>query len=142
MKDNAMIIPDSKLTSSAVIRLALTDTMAQESELKAKLVQEGIKATAINFGGEFVTSVSKIIERTINAAEREGIISNSHNDEGAVAGACREAVSQIAQKAIGLNIGGKIAIARYGNHLSVCLYFGIGLLNLNEIAIGLGHRAI
>ncbi len=96
----------------------------------------------MDFGGEFISSVSKIIEKTIIAAQKSGVISDSHNEEGAVAGAAREAVSQISQKAIGLNVGGKIAVARYGDHLSVCLYFGIGLLNLNEIAIGLGHRAI
>ena len=61
---------------------------------------------------------------------------------GAVAGAAREAVSQIVNKAIGLNIGGKIAIARYGEHISVAIFFGIGLLHLNEMSIGLGHRVI
>ena len=135
-------IPDSKLTSSAVIRLALTENRTEEQKLKAALSEEGIRAAAIDFGGDFISSVSKIIERTIGMAIKEGIISDSHNEEGAVAGAAREAVSQISQKAIGLNVGGKIAVARYGDHLSVCLYFGIGLLNLNEIAIGLGHRAI
>ncbi len=135
-------IPDSKLTSSAVIKLALTENRSEENELRASLAEKGIRCCAVDFGGEFISSVSKIIERTITAAQREGVINDSHNDEGAVAGAAREAVSQISQKAIGLNVGGKIAVARYGNHLSVCLYFGIGLLNLNEIAIGLGHRAI
>ena len=59
-----------------------------------------------------------------------------------MAGAAREAVSQIMNKAIGLNIGGKIAIARCGEHISVAVFFGIGLLHLNEMAIGLGHRVI
>ena len=45
-------------------------------------------------------------------------------------------------KAIGLNVGGKIAIARHSDHVSVAMFFGIGLLHLNEVAIGLGHRAI
>ena len=43
---------------------------------------------------------------------------------------------------VGLNIGGKIAIARCGEHISVAIFFGIGLLHLNEMAIGLGHRVI
>ena len=106
------------------------------------LQDQGIKCAAVDFGGEFISSVSKIIEKAIVTSQKAGIISDSHNEEGAVAGAAREAVSQISQKAIGLNVGGKIAIARFGNHLSVCLYFGIGMLNLNEIAIGLGHRAV
>ena len=45
-------------------------------------------------------------------------------------------------KAIGLNVGGKIGIARSGNNIAVAIFFGIGLLHLNEVAIGLGHRAI
>ena len=40
-------------------------------------------------------------------------------------------------KAIGLNVGGKIGIARHGEHLVVGMFFGIGLLHLNEVAIGL-----
>ncbi len=136
------MIPESKLTSTAVIRMVLTETREEENRLKKELAQNEIKATAVDFGGDFVTSVSKIIERTIVAAQREGIIGDSHPEEGAVAGAAREAVSQISQKAIGLNVGGKIGVARYEDHISVALYFGIGMLNLNEIAIGLGHRAV
>lgn len=49
---------------------------------------------------------------------------------------------QIMNKALGLNIGGKIAIARCGEHISVAVFFGIGLLHLNEMAVGLGHRVI
>ncbi|MCQ2465959.1 MAG: HutP family protein [Clostridia bacterium] len=136
------IVPDSKHTSSAVIMMALTENREEETILKEKLLEENIKAAAIDFGGEFVSSVSKIIEKAIITAQKAGIISDTHKEEGAVAGAAREAVAQISQKAVGFNVGGKIAIARYEDHLSVCLYFGIGLLNLNEIAIGLGHRAI
>ncbi|MCR5616772.1 MAG: HutP family protein [Clostridiales bacterium] len=135
-------IPESKFTSSAVIMLAITESREEEAELKSRLQDQGIKCAAVDFGGEFISSVSKIIEKAIVTSQKAGIISDSHNEEGAVAGAAREAVSQISQKAIGLNVGGKIAIARFGNHLSVCLYFGIGMLNLNEIAIGLGHRAV
>ena len=45
-------------------------------------------------------------------------------------------------KAIGLNVGGKIGIARYNDHISVAIFFGIGLLHLNEVSIGLGHRVV
>ena len=120
-------VPDSKHTSSAVIMMALTENREEETALKEKFLQENISVTAVDFGGEFVSSVSKIIERAIVAAQKAGIIDGSHKEEGAVAGAAREAVAQISQKAIGLNVGGKIAVARYEDHLSVCLYFGIGL---------------
>ncbi|NLT46787.1 MAG: hut operon positive regulator HutP, partial [Clostridiales bacterium] len=53
-----------------------------------------------------------------------------------------EAIAQVSQKAIGLNIGGKIGIARYHDHVAVAIFVGIGLLHLNEIALGLGHRVI
>ena len=139
MKD---IIANSKLTASAAIKIALTNTREEEHDLKDKFRAEQIQVAAADFGGEFISSVSKIIERTVVAAKREGLIGETHNEEGALAGAAREAISQITTKAIGLNVGGKIGIARLGDHIAVCCYFGIGLLHLNEIAIGLGHRAI
>ncbi len=83
------------------------------------------------------------MERTLVAAKREGVIEEAHIYEGAVAGAAREAISQVMQKAMGgFNVGGKIGIARCGEHVSVAMFFGAGLLNLNEVVIGLGHRSI
>jgi len=76
------------------------------------------------------------------AAKREGVIKDTHTDEGAVAGATREALSQIMPKAIGLNVGGKIGIAHQNDHITVAVFFGIGLLHLDEVSIGLGHRAV
>ena len=84
----------------------------------------------------------RIVERAVVAAKREGVINSEYHEEGSVAGAAREALSQITNKAIGLNVGGKIGIARSGNNIAVAVFFGIGLLHLNEVAIGLGHRAI
>ena len=133
---------DSKITASSAIKIALTMTREEEAELKNKLLEQNIRAAAADFGGEFISSVSKIIERCIVAAQREGIITSTHLEEGALAGAAREAISQITSKAIGLNVGGKIGIARFNDHISVCMFFGIGLLHLNEVAIGLGHRVI
>ena len=59
-----------------------------------------------------------------------------------MAGATHEALTQIVNKAIGLNVGGKIGIARSGEHIVVAMFFGIGLLHLNEVAIALGHRVV
>ena len=78
----------------------------------------------------------------VAAARREGLIGDSHAEEGTVAGASHEAISQIYNKAIGLNLGGKIGIARSDNHIAICVFFAVGLLNLNDVAMGLGHRAI
>ncbi len=66
----------------------------------------------MDFGGEFTASVGVIIERAVVSAKREGLIGEKHAELGAVAGAAREAVAQIAMKSIGYNVGGKIGIAR------------------------------
>lgn len=133
----------SKEVASAAVRVALSSSRQEESQLKKDLLEKShIKAVAVDYGGEFVTSVGKIVERAVVAAKREGVIKDAHADEGAVAGATREAIAQIMPKALGLNVGGKIGIARYGDHISVALFFGIGLLHLDEVSIGLGHRAV
>lgn len=130
----------SKKIASAAIKIALTESREEENQVKNNFAQRGIKTAAVDIGGEYITSIKKIIERAIVAAKREGVIKESHYDEGAVAGATREALSQIMPKALGLNVGGKIGIARQKDHLSVVVFLGIGLLHLDEVAIGLGHR--
>lgn len=132
----------SKDVVKAAITIALTNDREEEKDLKRKLASKGIKTAAVDYGGEFISSVMKIVERAVVSAKREGIISECHNEEGAVAGAAREALSQVMPKALGLNVGGKIAVARFGEHISVAVFFGIGLLHLNEIAIGTGHRVV
>ncbi|NLW45152.1 MAG: hut operon positive regulator HutP [Syntrophomonadaceae bacterium] len=132
----------SKKVATAAIKMALTTSRQEESQLKKDLMNEDIRAAAVDYGGEFIGSVGKIVERAVVAAKREGVIKDTHPDEGAIAGATREAVSQIMPKALGLNIGGKIGIARYGDHIGVAVFMGIGLLHLDEVAIGLGHRAV
>lgn len=140
MSDNQPV--GSKLAASAAIKIALTADREEERQLINQDLALGIQAAAVDFGGEFISSVSKMVERAVVAAKREGLIGSAHAEEGAVAGAAREAISQIINKAIGLNVGGKIGIARLDDHIGVCVFFGIGLLHLNEVAIGLGHRVI
>ncbi|MFR1760345.1 MAG: HutP family protein, partial [Christensenellaceae bacterium] len=129
---------DQKFGSKEVCRFAitmsLTEDRQQERALQEKLHGLEVQAAAVDYGGEFLSSVMKIVERSVVAAKREGIIGATHQEEGAVAGATREAISQISSKAIGLNVGGTIGIARYGDHVAVSIFFGIGLLHLNEIA--------
>jgi len=132
----------SKEIAKAAIELALTGDRAEEQSVKDKYKNTGIKTVAIDFGDEFSKSVTKILERAVVAAKREGVISDTHSEVGAVTGATHEAISQIMNKAIGLNLGGKIAVARHEHHLSVCVFFSIGLLNLNDVVIGLAHRAL
>jgi HutP. len=132
----------SREVARFAIQMSLTRGREEENKLKEELLKLGVRTAAVDYGGEFISSINKIIERAVVAAKREGIISASHAEEGAIAGAAREAISQVMLKAVGLNVGGKIGIARYGDHVSVALFFGIGLLHLNEISIGLGHRVV
>ncbi len=136
-------ISGSRTTARAAIMLCLTRSRDEEKALKAQFAAEDVRAAAVDYGGEFVSSVMKIVERAVVAAKREGVISASaYHEEGSVAGAAHEALRQVSPKATGLNIGGKIGIARSGNNVSVAVFFGIGLLHLNEMAVAVGHRAI
>lgn len=136
-------ISGSRTVSRAAVLMCMSRTREEEKQLKLELMQDGVKAAAVDYGGEFISSVMRIVERAVVAAKREGVISDTaYHEEGSVAGATREALSQVMTKATGLNVGGKIGIARSGNNIAVAIFFGIGLLHLNEVAIGLGHRAI
>lgn len=136
------MIYGSKKIASVAIKLALTETREAEQKEKNAFSELGIQTVAIDCGGEYLAAVKKIVERSVVAAKRENVIKETHSEEGAVAGATREALSQIMPKAIGLNVGGKIGIARYKDHISVAVFLGIGLLHLDEVSIGLAHRTI
>ncbi|MEC9489216.1 MAG: HutP family protein [Halanaerobium sp.] len=128
-------------TARAALYLAMS-SRKEEVALKENFLQEGIRTAAVDFGGEFNKSVPGILERTVVAARREKLIKDCHVHQGAVSGAVHDALSQVTPRAIGLNVGGKIGIARDGEHLVVAVFFGIGMLNLDEVAVGLSHRSI
>lgn len=132
----------SKAVCKAAIRMAMSDTREEEASIKNELLECGIKAVAVDIGCDFKNGIDKILERAVVASKREGLIGTTHAEEGAVAGAAHEAISQISTKCFGLNMGGKIGIARCGCHISVSLFFTIGLLNLNDVVISSGHRAV
>lgn len=132
----------SREVGRAALILSMTRSRDEERDCKAEFARQGIRTAAVDYGGEFITSIMKIVERAVVAAKREGLIDDTHLDEGAAMGAAREALSQISDKALGLNIGGKIGIARSGEHIAVAVFFGVGLVHLNEICVGMGHRAI
>lgn len=131
----------SRKIASAAIRMALSESREEENQLKHEYAELGIRTAAVDCGGEYISSVKKILERAVVAAKRENVIKENHSDEGAIAGATRNALEQVMPKAIGLNVGGKIGIARQNDHISVAVFLGIGLLHLDEVAIGLSHRA-
>ncbi|SMB94399.1 HutP protein [Desulfonispora thiosulfatigenes DSM 11270] len=136
------MIYGSKRIAAVAIKMALTETREEEQNEKKLFSEQGIKTVAVDCGGEYLATVKKIVERSVVAAKREGVIREIHSEEGAVAGATREALSQIMPKAIGLNVGGKLGIARQNDHISVAVFLGIGLLHLDEVSIGLAHRTI
>lgn len=120
----------------------MTSNREEETTLRRSLMERGIRGAASDFGGDYASSVLKIIERAVVAAKREGVIGETHQEEGAVAGAARDAVMQMSSKALGLSVGGKIGVTREGGHVAVALFFTVGLVHLNEVCVGLGHRAV
>ena len=137
-----MTMPDSRDVARAAIILAMTSSREEETIQKQRLTAMEIKSAASDFGGDFVGSVMKIIERAVVIAKREGIIGEKAHEEGAVAGAAHDAVMQVIDKAMGLNIGGKIGVARSEGHVAVAIFFTVGLVHLNEVCVGMGHRAV
>ncbi len=133
---------ESRDVAQAAISIAMTSTRATEMELKQIHLKQGIQSLAVDYGGEFLSSLQKVVERAVVASKREKLIDDSSHSDGAVAGATREALVQIMPKALGLNVGGKVGIARGGTHIAVAIFFGIGLLHRNDIAVGLGHRVV
>lgn len=131
----------SKDIAKVSIEMAMSNR-GEEQELKDKYLKKGIKTAAVDIGGNVVESIPKILERTLVAAKRNGLITESHIYEGAITGATREAIDQVLDKSVGFNVGGKIGIARYQEHLSVCIFLTIGMFRLDEVVIGLGHRAV
>ncbi len=128
--------------AASAIQMALVDDRLGERELISQYREQGIYCAATDFGGNYLASISDMIERTVVAARREQVIASTHREEGAVAGAAHEAVMQVINKASGLNVGGKIGVARLDDHICVCVFFAVGLLHLDEVAIGLGHRVV
>lgn len=136
---------DTRHVARCAVWMAVSETRDEEKRLVQLFsadTERPVHACAVDFGGDFVSSLPKIIERAVVASRREGIVHEKYRIDGAVAGATREACSQMIEKAIGLNVGGKIGIARSEKDVAVCVFLGVGLLHLDEMAIGLGHRAI
>lgn len=123
------------------VRLAMS-TREEEAAIKDEAIKSGYKAAAVDIGGKLPDITTKVLERTLIASKKNGVIKDIHVHDGAVVGAAREAFAQVMDKAYGLSTGGKIGIARQGEHISVAIFMSIGLLHLNDIVIGLGHRAL
>lgn len=128
--------------AKAAVKVAMTSSRAEEERLVKELKEGHIYATAVDIGGNLIQSIPKIIERAIIASRKTNITHECLVLDGAVAGAARDAIMQVSTKANGLNAGGKIAIARHREHLTVCIFLSIGLLYLDDVVIGLAHRSV
>ena len=126
----------------AALRMALTENRKEEYALRDELKEQDIQAVALNFGGRFLDILPKIYESAIVAAQRQKVISDSHVGDGSVLGAVESAIDQVKIKALGMNVGGKLGIARWKEHLCVAIYIGVGVLHFNEVAVGMAHRAL
>lgn len=62
----------------AALHIALTANRAEENKVKEHLAAQGILSTAVDFGGEFIPSIVKIIERAVVAAQRQGLVTETH----------------------------------------------------------------
>ena len=136
-----MVYSSSMEVAKIATQMAIS-TRDEEEKLKEDYKKVGILVTAVNIGGNINESTSKILERTLVAAKRSNVIREEHLHEGGVIGATRDALMQVRERANGQNVGGKVGIARRGQHMSVCIFLSVGLLHLDEVVIGIGHRAI
>lgn len=55
----------SKKISSVAIKMALTETREEEAKAKQQFLEIGIKTAAVDVGGEYLSSIKKIVERAI-----------------------------------------------------------------------------
>lgn len=117
-------------------------TREEERELMKSYKDKGIKAAAVNVGGPMPGSRFKFIESALLAAKRNNLIQDKHVHDGAVIGAVREAMSQIENNTNGLSVGGKIGIARSGEHLAVAVFLSVGILQFNEVITAVAHRSV
>ncbi len=135
-KDN-----DSVDACRIALKMAIS-SREEEKELIKKYRGEGIKVAAVNVGGSMPGSRFKFIESALIAAKRNNLIRDEHVHDGAVIGAVREAMSQIETNINGLSVGGKIGIARNGEHLGVAIFLSVGILQFNEVITSVAHRSI
>ena len=66
---------ESREVARAAIEISMTPSREEESLLKRKFLEMGIRATAVDYGGEFLSSMQKVVERAVVAARREQVTS-------------------------------------------------------------------
>jgi len=127
--------------SKIAIKMVLT-TREEEKKLKEEYKKNGILTAAVNIGGKMPDMTIKIIENSIVAAIKNGLVEDNRSHNGIIVGAVRDALNQVSSKTSGFNVGGKISLVRIDDDISVAVLLNIGILHLNEVAIATAHRII
>lgn len=138
-----MEFKDNKSVEICKIALKMSiSSREEEKELMKFYKSQKIKVAAVDVGGSMPMGRFKFIESALLAAKRNKIIQDQHIHDGAVIGAVREAMSQIETNINGLSVGGKIGIARHGEHLAIGIFLSVGILQFNEVITAVAHRSI
>ncbi|MEI6857937.1 HutP family protein [Psychrilyobacter sp.] len=127
--------------SKVAIKMVLT-TREEEKKLKEEYKKNGILIAAVNIGGKMPDMTIKIVENSIVAAIKNGLVDDNRSHNGIIIGAVRDALNQVSSKTNGFNVGGKISLVRVEEDISVAVLLNIGILHLNEVAIATAHRII
>ncbi|MCS5420565.1 MULTISPECIES: HutP family protein [Psychrilyobacter] len=127
--------------SKIAINMVLT-TREEEKKLKEEYKKNGILTAAVNIGGKMPDMTIKIVENSIVAAIKNGLVEDNRSHNGIIIGAVRDALNQVSSKTNGFNVGGKISLVRIDEDISVAVLLNIGILHLNEVAIATAHRII
>ena len=63
------MMAQSKKIARAALKMAMTESREEETHLKRVASRLGIKTAAVDYGGEYISSVRKIVERAIVASQ-------------------------------------------------------------------------
>ena len=63
----------SREIAAAAIKMALSSDRSEEKRIQADYAKIGISTAAVDYGGEFINSVMKIIERAVVSAKRKAL---------------------------------------------------------------------
>ena len=108
----------------AALRLAITESREAEQELRKQVHEQGIRSVAVDFGGQFVPSIPKIIEHAVVAAQRQRVVADNHIGEGAVIGATQEALEQLDPAQL---LGGSLNMS---DHLMLTAVIGAAVIGI------------
>ena len=112
----------SREVCKAAIQIALTDSREEEIEMKAKIRK------TVFFPLQSISAVISAVRYRKCLKERllrqnvKMLYLQPMRKKVRLPVRQYEAIQQIVDKCVGLNLGGKIGIARHGSHIGVCVF--------------------